>query len=65
MGEIVPGQRRRFPVVGHEAGLQRLGIVVCADRAAGSQRLAGAVFDTVDQDLVINLELNDGVKLFT
>ena len=63
LGEVVADQRRRFPVVGHQTGLQRLGIVVGADRAACGHRLAGPVLDPRQKRRVVDLELDDGIEL--
>ena len=64
MGEVVAGQRRGLTVVGHEPRLERFGVVVGAHRAAGSKRFARAVLDAVSQNLVVDLEFDDGVELF-
>ncbi len=65
MGEVVTDQRRRLAVISHEPGFECLNVVVGADRAAGCQRLARAGFDTLGQNGVVDLELDDAIELLT
>ena len=60
---IKVGDGRRLRVIGVEPGLECLGIVVGAHRAAARKRLLHALGDPGKQCRLVHLEFDDGIEI--